>query len=72
MKSPLILPAEIFPDMSEGDRVAELHLMIERAIALDNAIQGNIPASQILELIDHQGLDIDGFIDDLNLYGEGW
>jgi hypothetical protein len=71
-KNPLILPAEMFPDMSEGDRVVELQLMIDRAIALENAIQGEIPASQVLELIDHQGFDVDGFIDDLNVYGEGW
>jgi hypothetical protein len=71
-KNPLVLPAEMFPDMSEGDRAIELQLMIERAIALENAIQKNIPASQVLELIDDQGFDVDEFIDDLNVYGEGW
>jgi hypothetical protein len=71
-QNPLVLPAEMFPDMSEGDRVIELQMMIERAITLENVIQGNASASQILELIDHQGFDIDGFIGDLNIYGEGW
>ena len=71
-KNPLVLPAEMFPDMSEGDRAVELQLMIERAIALDNAMQKNIPAGQVLELLDHQGFDVDEFIDDLNVYGEGW
>lgn len=70
--NPLVLPAEMFPDMSEGDRAVELQLMIDRAIALENAIQGKIPASQVLELIDDQGFDVDEFIDDLNIYGEGW
>lgn len=71
-KNPLVLPAEMFPDMSEDDRAVELHLMIERAIALENAIQGDTPASDLLELIDSQGFDVDEFCDDLNIYGEGW
>lgn len=71
-ENPLVLPAELFPDMSESDRAIEIQLMIDRAVALDNAIQGNLPASQVLELIDHQGFDVDEFIDDLNIYGEGW
>lgn len=70
--NPLVLPAEMFPDMSDGDRAVELQLMIERAIALENAIQGNVPANDLLELIDGQGFDVDDFIDDLNIYGEGW
>lgn len=70
--NPLVLPAEMFPDMSEDDRAVELQLMIERAIALENAIQGNMPANDLLELIDGQGFDVDDFIDDLNVYGEGW
>lgn len=71
-KNPLVLPAEMFPDMSESDRATEIQLMIERAIALENAIQGNVPANDLLELIDDQGFDVDEFIDDLNIYGEGW
>lgn len=71
-QNPLVLPAEMFPDMSEGDRAVELQLMIDRAIALENAMQKNIPASRVLELLDHQGFDVDEFIDDLNVYGEGW
>ena len=70
--NPLVLPAEMFPDMSDDDRAIELQLMIDRAITLENAIQGNIPASQLLELIDDQGFSVDEFIDDLNIYGEGW
>lgn len=70
--NPLVLPAEMFPDMSDSDRAVELQLMIERAIAIEKAIQGKTPASEVLELIDHQGFDVDEFIDDLNIYGEGW
>lgn len=70
--NPLVLPAEMFPDMTEGDRATEIQLMIDRAIALENAINGNVPANQLLELIDDQGFDVDEFIDDLNIYGEGW
>lgn len=71
-QNPLVIPAEMFPDMSESDRAIELQLMIDRAIALENAMQKNIPASRVLELLDHQGFDVDEFIDDLNVYGEGW
>lgn len=71
-RNPLVLPAEMFPDMSEGDRAVEIQLMIDRAIALENAIKGNVSANNLLELIDDQGFNVDDFIDDLNVYGEGW
>ena len=70
--NPLVLPAEMFPDMSDDDRAIEIQLMIDRAITLENAMQGNVSASQLLELIDDQGFSVDEFIDDLNIYGEGW
>ena len=70
--NPLVLPAELFPDMPDDDRAIEIQLMFDRAITLENAIQGNVPASQLLELIDDQGFSVDEFIDDLNIYGEGW
>ena len=70
--NPLVLPAEMFPDMSDDDRAIEIRLMIDRAITLENAMQGNVPANQLLELIDDQDFSVDEFIDDLNIYGEGW
>lgn len=70
--NPLVLPAEMFPDMSDDDRAIEIQLMIDRAITLENAMQGNVSANQLLELIDDQGFSVDEFIDDLNIYGEGW
>ena len=70
--NPLVLPAELFPDMSDDDRAIEIQLMIDRAITLENAMQGNVSASQLLDLIDDQGFSVDEFIDDLNIYGEGW
>ena len=70
--NPLVLPAEMFPDMSDDDRAIEIQLMIDRAITLENAMQGNVSASQLLDLIDDQGFSVDEFIDDLNIYGEGW
>ena len=70
--NPLVLPAEMFPDMSDDDRAIEIQLMIDRATTLENAMQGNVSASQLLELIDDQGFSVDEFIDDLNIYGEGW
>ena len=70
--NPLVLPAEMFPDMSDDDRAIEIQLMIDRAITLENAMKGNVPANQLLELIDDQDFSVDEFIDDLNIYGEGW
>jgi len=70
--NPLIIPAEIFPEMNESDRANELDLMIERAIAFQKAIDGNLPANQLLEILDEQEYDIDEFIDELALVSEAW
>lgn len=70
--SPLFLPAHLLPDMSEGDRLLEISLMIDRQIAIHQAIDGNLPASELLELIDSQEISVDDWIEDLNIYGEGW
>lgn len=70
--SPLFLPAFFLPDQNEGEVVLEIEQMIERQTAIMSAIDGNLPANQVLDLLDHQGFDVDEFIDDLNIYGEGW
>jgi len=70
--NPLVIPAEIFPEMNESDRAIELNLMIERAIAFQNAIDGNLPASELLELLDEQEYDIDEFIEEIVLVSEAW
>jgi hypothetical protein len=67
--SPLFLPAHLLPDMSEGDRAIEVSLMIDRQIAIYDAINGDLPASQLLELIDSQEIPIDDWISDLQDFG---
>lgn len=69
--SPLFLPAHLLPDMSEGDRTLEIALMIDRQIAIHQAINGNLPASELLELIDSQEISVDDWIDDLEDFGCG-
>lgn len=70
-QSPLFLPAHLCPEMSEGDRILEISLMIDRQIAIHQAIDGNLPASELLELIDSQEIYIDDWIDDLVEFGCG-
>jgi hypothetical protein len=70
--SPLVLPAEIFPDMSESDVMLELQLMVERSNAIANAIAGNMPASELAELIRAQDFEVDSWIDAIDELGERW
>ncbi len=72
MQSPLFLPAHLMPEMNEGDLATEISLMMDRQTAIYQAIAGNLPASELLELIDSQSIDVDEWLDDLDLYGEGW
>lgn len=71
MDSPLFLPAHLLPDMSEGDRILEISLMVDRQIAVYHAIDGNLPPSELLELIDSQEIPVDDWIDDLVEFGYG-
>jgi hypothetical protein len=70
-ESPLFLPAHLLPDMSEGDRILEISLMVDRQIAIYQAIDGNLPPSELLELIDSQEIPVDDWIDDLVEFGCG-
>lgn len=67
--SPLFLPAYLSPEMSEGDRIVEISLMIDRQVAIYQAIDGNLPASELLDLIESQEIEIDPWIDDLIEFG---
>ncbi len=71
MNSPLIIPAHLFPEMSEEERAQELDLMIARAMAVQQAIDGGMSASDLADLIDSQGYEVDEWVEDLDLYGEG-
>ncbi len=71
MDSPLIIPAHLFPEMTEEERAQELDLMIARAHAIHAAIAGEMSASDLADLIDSQGYEVDDWVEDLDLYGEG-
>jgi hypothetical protein len=70
--SPLVLPAEIFPDMSADDIANEIKLMHERSTAIHRAMDGNMPVSELAELVRSQGFDIDQWAADCELFGEKW
>lgn len=70
-QSPLFLPAHLCPEMSHGDRILEILLMVDRQIAIYQAIDGNLPPSELLELIDSQEIPVDDWIDDLVEFGYG-
>lgn len=67
--SPLILPAHLYSEMDESSRIYELELMIDRQIAIYQAIDGNLPASELLELVESQEISIDDWISDLEVFG---
>lgn len=46
--------------------------MIDRQCAIYQAINGGLPASELLELIDSQGIPVDDWIDDLAEFGNVW
>lgn len=70
-RSPLFLPAYLSPEMSEGDRIMEIILMIERQTAIYQAIDRGLPASELLEIIDAQEIEVDDWLDDLEEFGCG-
>jgi len=70
-ESPLFLPAYLLPEMSEGDRILEISLMIDRQTAIYQAIDGNLSASDLLDLIDSQDVPVDDWLRDLGEFGYG-
>lgn len=71
MSNLLIIPADIFPDMSEEERALEIQLMIERSTAIHEAMKGNISATDLLDILEYTQVDMDDFIHTLDLYGKG-
>lgn len=57
--SPLVLPFEMFPEMTQADCDAEIEAMFARSHALDKAMRGEVPISDLLDLIEEQGYDMD-------------
>lgn len=66
MESPIVLPLEIFPEMSASDLDRELKAMFDRSYALDKALRGEIPLENYLDLIEFQGYDMDFIVDQCN------
>lgn len=57
--SPLILPADLFPDMTDEEMKNEIEMMFIRSQAIHDAISGNIPVKEMIELVEFSGVDID-------------
>jgi hypothetical protein len=58
-ESPLILSADIFPDMDDDEIALELEMMFLRSKAIHDAISGNIPVAEMVEIVEFSGIDID-------------
>ena len=69
--SPLVLSADIFSDMTDGEMAIEIELMFERSKAISQAISGNMPVSELCELVRSQDYDIDEWAEACDLYGDG-
>jgi hypothetical protein len=65
-ESPLILPFEMFPEMSLSDINSEIDAMFARSQALDKAMRGEIPIDNYLDLLEHQGYDMDYLVEQCN------
>ncbi|WP_055075030.1 hypothetical protein [Pseudanabaena sp. 'Roaring Creek'] len=63
MESPIVLPLELFPEMSLSDIQSELAAMHSRSLALDKAMRGEIPIDDYLDLIEFQGYDMDYLVE---------
>jgi hypothetical protein len=69
MDSPLFLPVHLSPEMSEGDRILEIELMIQRQTAIYQAIDRGLSASDLLDLVEAQDIPVDAWIDDIEEFG---
>jgi hypothetical protein len=58
-ESPLILSADLFPDMTDEEMNLEIEMMFLRSKAIQDAISGNIPVGEMIELVEYSGVDID-------------
>lgn len=58
-ESPLILSADLFPDMTDDEMALEIEMMFIRSQAIHDAISGNIPVREMIELVEFTGVDID-------------
>jgi DNA-binding transcriptional regulator YdaS (Cro superfamily) len=71
-ESPLVLPAEVFPDMSDDEIALEVELMFQRANAISQAIKGEVSASDLAEIIRSQDISIDDWALHCDEFGERW
>jgi hypothetical protein len=57
--SPLVLAVDIFPDMTPDELAKEIDLMFTRSMAIKDAISGNMPVSELCELVRSHDISID-------------
>lgn len=67
--SSLVLPAILYPDMSQDEVELAIEDMFSRSEAISKAIAGNMSASDLAELIRAQDFEIDSWIDDIDKHG---
>jgi hypothetical protein len=70
--SPLVIAADIFPDMSRSEIDLEIKLMFERSINLSKALRGEISASELAEIFSAQDISIDDWVAHCDEVGERW
>ncbi|MFN7762544.1 MAG: hypothetical protein ACK5RE_18005 [Pseudanabaena sp.] len=58
-ESPLILSADLFPDMSVNEMAYEIEMMFRRSQAIHDAISGKIPVREMVDIVEDSGIDID-------------
>jgi hypothetical protein len=70
--SPLILPADIFPDMSAEEIAREIENMFVRSQAIYDAISGIITPQNMIELVEFSGVDIAEWALDCDRVSGNW
>jgi hypothetical protein len=56
-------PLIVLPGMTDAEIAAEWDLMVERSKALDEFLYGNMPFSEYSEILDRDGIEIEGYLD---------
>jgi hypothetical protein len=56
-------PLIVFPDMDDNDIEAEWQAMRRRSQAVNDFLTGNITASDYLDYIEHDNIDVSDYLD---------
>jgi hypothetical protein len=56
-------PLVVLPGMTDAEIAAEWDLMVERSKALDDFLYGSMTFSEYSEILDRDGIEIEGYLD---------